>query len=100
MKRTELLQNYPNPFNPETWIPYQLADDADVVVRIYDVSGRLVRTLNLGQKPSGTYLSREKAAYWDGKNENGEEVTSNVYFYTMKAGDTDTRELRKMVMIR
>ena len=36
---TELLRNYPNPFNPETWIPYRLAEDADVSLTIYDVSG-------------------------------------------------------------
>ena len=43
IKRTALLQNFPNPFNPETWIPYTLADDSDVNVRIYDVEGKLVR---------------------------------------------------------
>ena len=45
---TLLLSNYPNPFNPETWIPYQLAHDADVQILIYDVHGRIVRKLTLG----------------------------------------------------
>ena len=47
-----LLPNYPNPFNPETRIPFQLSKDADVVIRVYDVSGRLVRKLDLGSADS------------------------------------------------
>ena len=77
---TKLLPNYPNPFNPETWIPYQLAEAADVSVKVYDVSGRLVRTISVGFKPVGYYLTRERAAYWDGRNETGESVSSGVYF--------------------
>ena len=84
---TKLLPNYPNPFNPETWIPYQLAEDAHVQIRIYDVAGHLVRTLDLGTKLAGNYLSRESAAYWDGRNDMGEGVSSGVYFYTLEAGD-------------
>jgi WD40 repeat protein len=83
-KRTELLQNYPNPFNPETWIPFSLSKPEHVKIRIYTSTGRLVRTLDLGQKPSGVYLNREKAAYWDGRNESGETIASGVYFYTME----------------
>ena len=52
-QETRLLPNYPNPFNPETWIPYQLAKAADVSVKIYDVGGRLVRTVSVGFKPVG-----------------------------------------------
>ena len=77
---TKLLPSYPNPFNPETWIPYQLAETADVSIKIYDISGRLVRTLSVGFKPVGYYLTRERAAYWDGRNETGESVSSGVYF--------------------
>jgi len=98
VKKTELLQNFPNPFNPETWIPYRLAKDADVNIRIYDVSGRLVRNLELGSKSAGIYASRDKAAYWDGRNDHGETAASDVYFYTMEADGV--RELRKMVMVR
>ncbi len=97
-KKTELLQNFPNPFNPETWIPYRLAKDADVNIRIYDISGRLVRNLELGHKSSGIYASRDKAAYWDGRNDDGEAAASDVYFYSMEADGV--RELRKMVMVR
>jgi len=87
VRETKLLSNYPNPFNPETWIPYQLADAADVSMKIYDIEGRLVRTISIGFKPVGYYLTRERAAYWDGQNEAGEPVSSGVYFLQFVAGD-------------
>ena len=87
VSETRLLPNYPNPFNPETWIPYQLAEAADISVEIYDVGGRLVRTVSVGFKPVGYYLTRERAAYWDGRNETGEPVSSGVYFLRFIAGD-------------
>ena len=91
---TVLLANYPNPFNPETWIPYHLTAPAEVTVAIYAVDGRLVRTLALGHQPAGIYQRRSRAAYWDGKNEQGEPVASGVYFYTLTAGDfTATRKM-------
>jgi hypothetical protein len=93
-----LLQNYPNPFNPETWIPYQLAEYADVAIRIYSVSGRLVRTLNVGYKPAGTYIRKHRAAYWDGKNDWGEKTTSGVYFYQFEAGNF--RSTRKLAILK
>ena len=93
-KETTLLTNYPNPFNPETWIPYQLADPAEVTLHIYSVKGALVRTLTLGHQAAGMYHSKSRAAYWDGRNEQGERVASGVYFYTLSAGDfTATRKM-------
>ena len=93
-KETALLPNFPNPFNPETWIPYHLAKDADVTLHIYAVNGTLVRTLALGYQPAGLYQSRSRAAYWDGKNEFGEPVASNVYFYKLTTdGFTATRKM-------
>ena len=86
-ERTALLANYPNPFNPETWIPYQLAEPAEVTLSIYSVDGKLVRTLVLGHQAAGVYRSRSRAAHWDGRNELGERVASGVYFYTLTAGD-------------
>ena len=92
--KTALLPNFPNPFNPETWIPYQLAKPAEVTLTIYDIRGRIVRTLPLGNQPAGMYQSRSKAAHWDGRNHLGEKVATGVYFYTLKAGDyTATRKL-------
>ena len=86
-KETALFANYPNPFNPETWIPYQLATPAEVTVSIHAADGTLVRTLALGQLPAGVYQDKNRAAYWDGTNEQGEAVASGVYFYTLKAGE-------------
>ena len=86
-EKTALLANYPNPFNPETWIPYQLAEPADVTLHVYAANGVLVRMLDLGHQPAGRYQDRSRAAYWDGKNEIGESVASGVYFYTLTAGD-------------
>ena len=91
---TALLANYPNPFNPETWIPYQLAESAEVTVHIYAASGVLVRTLMLGHQTAGIYQRRSRAAYWDGRNGMGEPVASGIYFYTLTAGDfTATRKM-------
>ena len=90
IKRTALLANYPNPLNPETWIPYQIADSAHVRIQIYDVAGYLVRTIDLGTKLAGSYLSRDGAAYWDGRNDMGEAVGSGTYFYTLETGDYRT----------
>ena len=87
VSETELLPNYPNPFNPETWIPYQLAAAAEVSVEIYDIGGHLVRTISVGFKPIGYYLTQERAVHWDGRNEVGESVASGVYFLRFIADD-------------
>ena len=93
-EKNALLANYPNPFNPETWIPYQLAKEADVTLRIYAIDGTLVRTLALGHQPAGMYQNRSRAVYWDGRNAIGEPVASGLYFYTFTAGDfTATRKM-------
>ena len=93
-EKTVLLANYPNPFNPETWIPYQLSEAAEVTVTIHSSDGKLVRTLELGQMPAGAYSDKDRAAYWDGRNAQGEPVASGVYFYTLTAGDfTATRKM-------
>jgi len=97
-KEFQLLQNYPNPFNPETWIPYQIKETAEVVIRIYSTSGQLVRTLHLGPQTAGFYRSRTRAAYWNGKNEAGEKVASGVYFYHLQAGDFSA--VRRMLVVK
>ena len=95
---TQLLRNYPNPFNPETWIPYRLAEDAFVTLTIYDASGRVVRTLDVGHQSAAIYASRSKAIYWDGRNGLGETVGSGVYFYQLQAGDFSAT--RKLVILK
>ncbi|MCG9131517.1 T9SS type A sorting domain-containing protein [Candidatus Poribacteria bacterium] len=93
-KMTVLLPNYPNPFNPETWIPYQLSEPADVALTIYTTNGQIVRQMSLGHQSAGIYQSRMRAVYWDGRNAVGEPVASGIYFYTFTARDfTATRKM-------
>ena len=96
--KTQLLPNYPNPFNPETWIPYRLAEDANVTLTIYDLSGGVVRRLNVGHQVAAAYERRDKAIYWDGRTEFGERVASGIYFYHLSAGDYSAT--RKMVILK
>ncbi len=82
-----LHQSYPNPFNPECWIPYELSDRAHVVIRIYNIAGQLIKTLDAGVKDAGAYTTQSRAAYWDGHNDDGQEVSSGVYIYQLQVGD-------------
>ena len=95
---TLLAQNFPNPFNPETWIPYQLSKATEVKIDIYDISGHLVRSLDLGWQPVGAYMTPSSAAYWDGKNAVGERVASGIYFYTLQT--SDFAATRRMVILK
>ncbi len=97
-EETSLLPNYPNPFNPETWIPYHLAQAADVRLTIYDAKGAVVRQFELGHQAAGFYTARSHAAYWDGTNERGESVASGVYVYQLRTGDYTA--LRRMVILK
>ena len=93
-----LLPNFPNPFNPETWIPYQLSQPTDVRISIYNIVGQPVRQIDVGYQHAGKYISRSDAAYWDGRNNTGELVTSGLYFYTL---ETETyTETRKMIILK
>ncbi|MCY4554290.1 MAG: hypothetical protein OXC79_11520 [Candidatus Poribacteria bacterium] len=97
-KDTILAQNYPNPFNPETWIPYQLSKSAEVSIHIHNIAGHLIRTLDLGLMPIGSYMTPSTAAYWDGKNAVGERVSSGIYFYTLQT--PDFAATRRMVILK
>ena len=98
LKRDELLQNYPNPFNPETWIPFKLASSGQVTIRIYNSDGRLINLLELGKRAAGDYSEKHRAAYWNGRNFDGERAASGTYFYTLKfQKETDTR---KMILLK
>ncbi len=107
--KTQLLPNYPNPFNPETWIPYQLAQTSEVQIFIYNMMGQRVRELKVGFRHAGIYSNRSEAAYWDGRNDAGERVTSGVYFYTLQAssearsrsiGADNFSATRKMIILK
>ncbi len=93
-----LGQNYPNPFNPETWIPFELAEDTHVTLKIYDTRGKLVRVLVPGFLRAGSYLPQNEAIYWDGSNGAGESVSSGVYFYTILT--ENFTQTRKMTVVR
>ena len=95
---TLLLPNYPNPFNPETWIPYDLAEAAEVYIHIYNTKGESVRQLSLGFQTAGTYRTRSRAAYWNGRNATGELVASGVYFYSLQVGQF--KATRQMVILK
>ena len=96
IKKNQLLQNFPNPFNPETWIPFRLAYKSDVTIRIYTPTGQLVRSLLPGIMSAGDYSSQSQAVHWDGRNDNGEPVSSGIYLYTINAGDFSAT--RKMLI--
>ena len=96
--RTQLLSNYPNPFNPETWIPYQRNQASEVSLSVYSSECKLVRQIDLGLKPAGNYQTTERALYWDGRNANGEQVSSGLYFYRLEAGDYS--QTRQMVILK
>lgn len=89
-----LGQNRPNPFNPATTIPYSLATPGHIALRIYDVAGRLIRTLVDRVQVAGTYSAR-----WDGRSDSGGRVASSIYFYriTYPGG---ARSVKKMAIMR
>jgi RNA polymerase sigma factor (sigma-70 family) len=95
--RFRLLPNYPNPFNPETWIPFELDATSRVTVNIYGSRGERVRRLDLGVREAGRYVDRANAAYWDGRNEQGEPVASGVYHYEIR---TDKASATRAMVIR
>ena len=98
IRRNALYQNFPNPFNPETWIPYQLAEDAFVTLTISDLTGYVVRTFKVGHQSAAMYTSKANAIYWDGRNDTGEPVSSGIYFYHLQADDFATA--KKMIIIK
>ena len=97
-EQTALLPNYPNPFNPETWLPYQLANDTHSAIRIYSQEGELVRSLDLGFQQAGYYVGKSRAAYWNGRNSSGELLASGVYFYQLFTPESTAT--RKMVILK
>ncbi len=86
-------QNQPNPFRPQTMIGFRLPERAPVLLRVFDLSGRLVRTLLDGSADAGAHQ-----VSWDGCDDNGAVVASGVYFYRFASGDVT--ETRKMILAR
>ena len=88
-----LEQNYPNPFNPSTTISYKLAEASNVTLNIYDLRGRLVKTLVNGEQAAAQHT-----IVWDATNESGLRVSSGIYFYELHAGTFAQR--RQMVLLK
>jgi len=72
--------------------------EATVTAKIYDVTGKQIRMIELGHIPTGNYVESSKAIYWDGRTEDGEQVSSGTYFYQIEAGDCT--ETRKIVILK
>jgi hypothetical protein len=92
-RKFRLDQNFPNPFNPSATIKFEIARPVHVKLKIYDIKGRLVRTLV--DEPRKPNLYR---VIWDGTNESGARVASGVYFCRLQAGDFD--KTNKMVLLK
>jgi hypothetical protein len=90
---TRLSQNAPNPFNPVTNISFSVAAPGEVSLRIYDIAGRVTRTLVDGWREPGVY-----SEVWDGRDEDGRALPSGVYFYSLKAGEVEATH--KMVLLK
>jgi hypothetical protein len=88
-----LVGNYPNPFNPTTTIVYDIADQSDVKLSIFNSLGQLVREFNEGVRSQGRYT-----LMWDGKNSDGKQVPSGVYIYQLTAGQFV--QTKKMLLVK
>lgn len=91
--RFGLKQNYPNPFNPTTTIRYSISSPEKVSIKIYDVSGQLIKEISENQNQAGEY-----EVVWDGKNNLGERVSTGTYFYQLVVGDHS--EAKKMILLK
>ena len=88
-----LHQNYPNPFNPVTTLRYELPEVALVNVTIYDMMGRVVKSLVNGSQTAGY-----KTIQWDATNNKNHSVSAGLYLYTIKAGEYS--QTKKMVLLK
>ena len=91
--RYTLHQNYPNPFNPRTVIRYELPNEGNVSITIFDLSGKQIRSLVSSSEPAGY-----RSTVWDGTNDRGETVTSGVYLYRIHAGQFI--QTKKMIFLQ
>ncbi len=92
-KDFELSQSYPNPFNSQTMIKYSLSKPAQVSISIFNILGQRVRTLVKDERQNGAM-----SVIWNGKNDQGREVSSGIYFYQLKAGEYS--QTRRMVLLK
>jgi len=88
-----VFNNYPNPFNPVTTIRYDLPESRNVQIKVFDVLGRTVNTVDYNQTQAGRHTFT-----WHGKNELGKKVSTGIYFFQLTAGQ-DTR-IQKMLLLK
>ena len=88
-----LYQNKPNPFNPATLISFSIPEQIEITLNIYNLRGCLIRTLC-----NKVFEVGKHQILWDGRDEFGHNVSSGVYFYSMKAGNYS--QIRKMVFLK
>lgn len=93
IKSFKLLQNYPNPFNPSTSIEYEIPKSGGVEISIYDLNGRLVKTLVQENQQQGRHQ-----VIWDGLDKSNQKVVSSFYIYSIKFDNTTLS--KKMVLIK
>ncbi|MCK4414381.1 MAG: T9SS type A sorting domain-containing protein [Candidatus Eisenbacteria sp.] len=91
-KAIHLFQNQPNPFSPETRIDFELPTAGPVELAIYEVNGRQIRSLLKEERAAGPHTVR-----WDGRDDDGREVPSGVYFYNLTA--SGLQESRQMILL-
>jgi hypothetical protein len=89
----DLNQNFPNPFNPSTQIQFSLSSSSNVLLTVFDITGRYVRKLVDGTEPAGRH-----SVSWDGRNDRGRQMSSGVYFYVLAIGEG--RQIRRMLLLR
>ena len=83
---------------PIAWIPFELNQDSQVSLTIYNAAGTPVRSLSLGHSAAGSYVGQSKAVYWDGKTDAGERVASGTYFCTLRTDDLIST--RKLIILK
>ena len=92
--KTILLSSYPNPFNPQTTIAFEIPIQESVSLRVFDMSGRLVRKL-ISAEP---HMPGRHEVVWNGRGDAGRQVASGTYFYRLEAGAFS--ETKRMVLVK
>lgn len=88
-----LKQNYPNPFNQETYIPYAVLDEGNVLLAVYNICGQRIRIIKQGFHRAGLHVAR-----WDGRDEYGEQIASGIFFYQMQM--SQNKKTLKMSLLK
>ncbi|HEY9187445.1 MAG TPA: FlgD immunoglobulin-like domain containing protein [Ignavibacteria bacterium] len=94
-EKFELLQNYPNPFNPSTNIPIRIPVLSKISLKIYDILGKEITTIYNGLLEKGYYVFE-----WNGKDKNGNLVTTGLYFVKLNSPDNNINFIRKIILLR